>query len=94
MCPRCVLSLDAPCRRAPISHDDHVPVCACVTARMSLHVYSYSLYWWALQLVLRCVTVGVFVLFAGAVYDGRCWRENAERERERARESARESERE
>jgi len=66
------LSLETPIWRLPIFHVDHVfscssRVCACVAARVSLHVYSYYLYWWALQLLPCCAAEGVFVLFAGAV---------------------------
>jgi len=57
-----------PCNHVLISHDDHESrVCACVAARMSLNIYSYYVYWWALQLVPYCTAVGVFVLFEGAV---------------------------
>ena len=58
-------------------------VCACVAACMPLHVYGYYLYWWALQLVLCCATVCVFVLFAGAVMKVPLRKTEKKNERER-----------
>ena len=39
------------CNHVLVSHDDHESrVCACVAVRISLNIYSYYVYWWALQL--------------------------------------------